>query len=80
MEKAILLAVAASFCTATASVCQRLGARRANHGEMRGFDALLHQETGLSIRATEDPLTCVARGAGTVLDQLDILKRVAIPA
>jgi hypothetical protein len=28
MEKAILLAVAASFCTATASVCQRLGARR----------------------------------------------------
>jgi hypothetical protein len=27
MEKAILLAVAASFCTATASVCQRQGAR-----------------------------------------------------
>ena len=26
MEKAILLALAASFCTATASVCQRLGA------------------------------------------------------
>ena len=47
---------------------------------LRGFDALLHQETGLAIRATEDPLTCVARGAGMVLDQLDILKRVAIPA
>ncbi|MGH7366617.1 MAG: rod shape-determining protein [Candidatus Rokuibacteriota bacterium] len=47
---------------------------------LRGFDALLHQETGLSIRATEDPLTCVARGAGTILDQLDLLKRVAIPA
>ena len=27
MEKAILLAVAASFCTATASVCGRVGAR-----------------------------------------------------
>src|SRR6266702_379734 len=27
MEKALLLAIAASFCTATASVCQRLGAR-----------------------------------------------------
>jgi hypothetical protein len=25
MEKAILLAVAASLCTATATVCQRLG-------------------------------------------------------
>lgn len=27
MDKAILLAIAASFCTATSSVCQRLGAR-----------------------------------------------------
>jgi drug/metabolite transporter (DMT)-like permease len=41
MELAILLSLAASLCTATASVCQRRGARRANHGEMRGFDALL---------------------------------------
>ncbi len=47
---------------------------------LRGIDALLHNETGLPIRVTEDPLTCVARGAGTVLDQLAILKRVAIPA
>ena len=41
MELAILLSLAASLCTATASVCQRLGARRANDGEMRGFDPLL---------------------------------------
>ncbi|HKW93634.1 MAG TPA: rod shape-determining protein [Methylomirabilota bacterium] len=47
---------------------------------LRGLDDLLHHETGLPIRVTEDPLTCVARGAGTVLDQLAILKRVAIPA
>ena len=47
---------------------------------LRGFDALLHHETGLPIRVTEDPLTCVVRGAGMVLDQLTILKRVAIPA
>jgi len=47
---------------------------------LRGLDALLHQETGLSIRVTEDPLTCVVRGAGTILDQLGLLKRVAIPA
>jgi hypothetical protein len=38
MEKAILLAVAASFCTATASVCQRLGARSA---DTAGFDVWL---------------------------------------
>jgi rod shape-determining protein MreB and related proteins len=47
---------------------------------LRGLDALLHHETGLTIRVTEDPLTCPARGAGAVLDQLAMLKRVAIPA
>jgi drug/metabolite transporter (DMT)-like permease len=47
MEKAILLAVAASFCTATASVCQRLGARRY---EMAGFDA------GLVFRLARQPV------------------------
>jgi hypothetical protein len=38
MELAILLAVAASFCTATSSVCQRLGARGQ---QATGFDPLL---------------------------------------
>jgi drug/metabolite transporter (DMT)-like permease len=38
MDKAILLAVAASFCTATSSVCQRLGARRT---PADGFDLRL---------------------------------------
>jgi hypothetical protein len=38
MEKAILLAIAASLCTATASVCQRLGARS---DETTAFDVWL---------------------------------------
>jgi hypothetical protein len=38
IEKAVLLALAASFCTATSSVCQRLGARSAGSS---GFDAYL---------------------------------------
>jgi drug/metabolite transporter (DMT)-like permease len=38
MEKAILLAIAASLCTATASVCQRIGARS---NETTGFDVWL---------------------------------------
>ena len=38
MEKAILFAVLASFCTATASVCQRIGARSS---ETAGFDIWL---------------------------------------
>ena len=47
MEKAILLALAASFCTATASVCQRLGARKY---ETAGFDA------GLVLRLARQPV------------------------
>jgi drug/metabolite transporter (DMT)-like permease len=39
MGTAILLAVAASLCTATASICQRAGAR--NTGPAAGFDARL---------------------------------------
>jgi hypothetical protein len=38
MEKAVLLAVAASVCTATASVCQRIGARNT---QTAGFDVWL---------------------------------------
>ena len=38
METAILLAVAASLCTATASVCQRKGAR---DDQIAGFDVRL---------------------------------------
>src|SRR2546423_15378237 len=38
MDKAILLAVAASVCTATASLCQRKGAK---DNETTGFDARL---------------------------------------
>jgi hypothetical protein len=43
MELAIVLAIAASFCTATSSVCQRLGARALERGtaQARGFDLLL---------------------------------------
>jgi drug/metabolite transporter (DMT)-like permease len=42
MELAILLSLAASLCTATSSICQRLGARNLEKcGDMRGFDALL---------------------------------------
>ena len=44
MDLAILLALAASLCTATSSVCQRLGARhleRDDGPQSRGFDAWL---------------------------------------
>jgi rod shape-determining protein MreB len=47
---------------------------------LRGLDALLHEETDLTITVSDDPLTCVAYGAGKLLDELDLLRRVAIAA
>ncbi|HEU5189209.1 MAG TPA: rod shape-determining protein [Methylomirabilota bacterium] len=44
-----------------------------------GLDLLLHQQTDLPITISEDPLTCVVRGAGRLLDEPDVLARVSIP-
>src|SRR5205085_316389 len=35
---------------------------------IRGLDVLLQQETGLPIHLDEDPMTCVVRGTGPMLD------------
>ncbi|MBF0245850.1 MAG: rod shape-determining protein [Planctomycetes bacterium] len=43
---------------------------------LRGLDRIISERTGLPVRRTEDPLTCVARGTGVVLEQLDLLKAI----
>jgi rod shape-determining protein MreB len=47
---------------------------------LSGLDALLHDQTGLPIRVSDDPLTCVVRGAGRLLDDVKLLSRVALPS
>ena len=47
---------------------------------LRGLDQLLRQETNLPVTQGDDPLSCVALGTGKVLDELDLLRKVAIPA
>jgi len=41
---------------------------------LRGLDEVLREELDLEVRIAEDPLTCVARGTGLVLNQLDQLR------
>jgi rod shape-determining protein MreB len=45
---------------------------------LRDLDVLLREETKLPILRSEDPYTAVATGAGKVLDNLPLLKEVAI--
>ena len=40
-------------------------------GLLRDFDRLLMEETGLPVIMADDPLTCVARGGGRVIELMD---------
>ena len=44
--------------------------------EIRGLDRLLQHETNLPIHVDEEPLTCVVRGAGRILDDFAKFKSV----
>ncbi len=45
---------------------------------LRNIDKLLEQETNVDVRVAKDPMTCVVRGCGVVLDDLDLLESVKI--
>jgi len=45
---------------------------------LRNLDTLLREETGLPVMLADDPLTAVVMGAGKELDELFLLKDVAI--
>jgi len=47
---------------------------------LRGIDRLIAQETNTIVHITEDPLTAVVRGTGIVLEDLDSLSGVLLPA
>ena len=45
---------------------------------LQNIDILIREETGLPITITDNPLSAVARGAGMALDQLNVLKDIAL--
>ena len=45
---------------------------------LRNLDILLREATGLPVMLAETPLTAVAIGTGRTLDELSLLKEVAI--
>jgi rod shape-determining protein MreB len=47
---------------------------------LRGLDVLLHEETKLPIHVDEEPLTCVVRGTGKILDNPEKYWTVLIPS
>ncbi|MEA4883094.1 MAG: rod shape-determining protein [Clostridia bacterium] len=45
---------------------------------LKGLDRLLSDATGMPVYSTEDALTCVVRGAGLVVEHLEVYRRVLI--
>lgn len=46
---------------------------------LKGLDKLLNQATQIPVTIADDPLTCVVRGAGMVIEDFESLKEVGIP-
>jgi rod shape-determining protein MreB len=45
---------------------------------LKNLDTLIREETGLPVAQDQDPLTCVVRGCGILLDSFTLLKQLAI--
>jgi len=45
---------------------------------LKNLDILLREETGLPVVIAEDPLSCVVLGSGKVLDEINLLRQVAV--
>jgi rod shape-determining protein MreB len=45
---------------------------------LHGIAQRLSEETKMRVYVADDPMTCVARGAGKVLESLDVLRKVLV--
>ncbi len=43
---------------------------------LHNLDRLIMEETGLPVVVADDPLTCVARGSGRALEEIDRLGNI----
>jgi rod shape-determining protein MreB and related proteins len=46
---------------------------------LQGLDERLSHETRMRVYVAEDPLTCVVRGTGEALEEIEILQKVEVP-
>lgn len=45
---------------------------------LANLDILIREKTGLPVTVAEDPLTCVVRGSGRILEELELLRQLTI--
>ncbi len=47
---------------------------------LRGMDTLISRQAAIPVRVADDPLTCVVRGAGLLLEDPQLLKDISLPS
>lgn len=47
---------------------------------LRNLDTIVSQEVGIPVRVVDDPISCVVRGAGILLEDTRLLNEVALPS
>ncbi len=47
---------------------------------LRGMDTLISRQAAIPVRVADDPLTCVVRGAGMLLEDSQLLKDISLPS
>jgi rod shape-determining protein MreB len=47
---------------------------------LMGLDKVVSRAAEIPVRVADDPLTCVVRGTGILLDNFDLLKTIALPS
>ena len=47
---------------------------------LKNLDKVISQAAEIPVRIADDPLTCVVRGTGFLLDNMDLLKNIALPS
>jgi rod shape-determining protein MreB len=45
---------------------------------LKNLDKRIREETGLSVCITDDPLCCVVLGAGKILSDFNLLRKISI--
>ncbi len=47
---------------------------------LKGLDRLIAKTAEIPVRIADDPLTCVARGTGLILEDLELLSQISLPS
>jgi rod shape-determining protein MreB len=47
---------------------------------LKGIDKIISRQAAIPVRVAEDPLTCVVRGAGLLLDNPELLNDITLPS